>query len=106
VSSDTTYLAAAVLARHFTRRLWDEQPLSWIEEEIRLREAKGKPVERREYREAEFRSFLPRRVTVFGEERLAIVEPTRRPLKVQELDALLGQKVGDRAPSGPADPAS
>ena len=89
----TPYLSADVLGRHFTRRLWEEEPMRWIEEEQKVRRKRGKEVTEREYWQVTFRSFTPRAVNVQGERILQLDERSRRPLKLQDLEELLGTKL-------------
>ncbi len=93
ISRVTQVLAADVLHRYFSRRLWEDQPMRWFEEERKLRHKGDNVVERLEYWEVLFRSFLPRRVRAFGQKLYQIPEASRRPTKVGELETLLGLRM-------------
>lgn len=89
----TPYLSADILGRHFTCRLWEEEPMRWIEEEVKVHRKRGREVTEREYWQVTFRSFTPRAVTVQGERMLQLDERCRRPLKIQDPLELLGTKL-------------
>jgi len=93
VAPITQFLAADVILEHFTARLWEWQPMRWIEEVATARKKKGAMVGQPEYWEVRFRSFVPWRRKIFGQGRFQIDEASRRKLKAEELEARLGLRL-------------
>lgn len=90
VANVTPYLSADILAKHFTHRLWEDEPMRWIEEEVRLRGKGGNKIIEREYWRVSFASFQPKRAKVGGNEVLFLTEKGRRPVSIEEMTHLFG----------------
>lgn len=90
VANVTQYLSADILAKHFTHRLWQREPMRWIEEEVRLRRKRGNEVIEREYWTVTFASFLPKPAKVGGYLMSQLTEKNRRPIRTKEMNQILG----------------
>jgi hypothetical protein len=85
------YLAPELIQRHFPHRFEELPPAIFLEHDVEERTPVGRLGRKPTWDQLSFHSWVPRRVWLSGQERIAFGDPHWEHLPEHEVEALLGR---------------